>query len=1640
MSHISYLPQFAQRVVSLLIAYVLVCSSSFAAERSFETCHQIAREAIGTTTVTLLPQGDVSSLYYVFVGSDGGYAIVSSDDRTPALLGYSKNDVLKSVKDLPLPMQFLLQQYSNSVDDLKDGEKILTLKDEASSSMLKASRITGFKIEPLLGNIKYDQYQPYNNNCPVYNDIHCVTGCVPTAVAQVMRYYKYPNATIAAIPSYITGRYGLFVEGYQENTDINWEDMLDNYKKEPSSTKQADAVSQFMAMVGTALNADYGIGDNDIDNGTPAYTYKVETVLPMYFGYDADLIRYVLRSDYTLTEWNEILLNELLDGRPIIMGGEPTKKGADGHTFVCDGIDESGLYHINWGWGGMCDGYFDITILNPTGRGTGGGTTTDEGFHSKLEAIIGIQPRNGVVSVPSPVVTTKSISFTTNNTGNPCANVEYTKNYKTNGSLYMGIGYAKEDGKIVLLQQFSSIDGSEKGDFYNSQIEIPTAGFEEGKTYKICLIESLDMSTWKLCEKYDTKYFTLQKKNGTVEYVDESNQYTALSATLSVDKIIKHSHNTETCEYQCNIHFTNSGNKEYYGTSKLRINSTNSKPSDMFIWASGETFTSGLTVEKNSEYDVPYTFTADYSPIYYWVDAGNGQELSSGILEYQPEKVHYTVSYYAFGELLGEEYVKEGGTASGNPDKTPQHPIYTFSGWDKDLTNITSDREVNAIYTQNGKKVYCVYYYEYRGNNLYGQEFVLEGESASGLPDSLPKREGYTFVGWDRQESYLFADWDRNLLTNITSNIEVYAVFNFNIDNLATCTVSYRDWDGTPLGIEEVEHGSDAVGLSPNPERDGYTFIGWNCHKANTLILDFEHIAESLLPNLHYSSRSSGSGWYENNDVVTGRRSLYLSSKGYNEPTNISYSFEEAEDLSGSTAISFWHKGDAAVVKIGTKRVTDESYHYFNVEKHTNWTLVTIKWDELERPNSGIGSQFDFVNDKLYSEITEFIWETATINNVFGIDDVSIEGIDLSKETSPISLSNITGNIVATAQYRDNSIPIYTVSYVDWDGTPLGTEQVGEGENASGKPKTMPSRDGYMFAGWQSSSPHTIFADCENGEETWRGSYWYDYSGSGVSSHSIVSTGANSTEHSIKFTYSDIENYAGIGFSLYPNERAVDLSGSTGISFYHKGDPVIVEFCTGRITDNSYHIYEVLGHQDWTLVTINWSDIYGPGWGQGDNIDFDKEKLYSGVIRVQWKATSSTGSFWIDEVTVNGRDLSGTTFSLTNITKDVTLTAQYKKYFTVTYLESDGSLITTEQVVEGSRVIYNPYYEGETYGSWALVLDCALEDEILSPVTNSECFQRYMTSSKVTKDITLIHVHYLSIEYKDWDGTLIRSEYIAEGGTATGGIPSPNNLVINYGYLFIGWDKPLTNITESTVFTAQYGRPIVVTYYDWDGTKLGTKKVGEGGDATNLMTAPKRKGYIFVGWDKPLTNVTEDISVTAQYEINSSYHTVTYLDWDGMELGTEQVEDSWDAVGLSPNPQRDGYTFVGWDKSLTNITSDMSVTAQYEEKPLIFYTVTYMDWDGKILGTEQVPEGGDAVGLAENPQRAKYSFIGWSKPLTNITSKTTLIALYQPSTDIPSLDNVEELTKPQKVFKDGEIYILLPDGRKINIKGAELIE
>ena len=219
------------------------------------------------------------------------------------------------------------------------------------------------------------------------------------------------------------------------------------------------------------------------------------------------------------------------------------------------------------------------------------------------------------------------------------------------------------------------------------------------------------------------------------------------------------------------------------------------------------------------------------------------------------------------------------------------------------------------------------------------------------------------------------------------------------------------------------------------------------------------------------------------------------------------------------------------------------------------------------------------------------------------------------------------------------------------------------------------------------------------------------------------------------------------------------------------------------------------------------------------------------------------------------------------------------------------------------------------------------------------------------------------------------------------------------GYTFTGWDKAFTNVTADLVVTAQYSaNTYTVTFKDWNGTVLKTQQVQYGGAAT-APANPTRTGYTFTGWDKAFTNVTADLVVTAQYSANT--YTVTFKDWNGTVLKTQQVQYGGAATAPA-NPTRTGYTFTGWDKAFTNVTANLVVTAQYS---INTYTVTFKDWNGTVLKTQQVQYGGAATAPA-NPTRTGYTFTGWDKAFTNVTADLVVTAQYvqnEPvSTPVPS--------------------------------------
>jgi uncharacterized repeat protein (TIGR02543 family) len=257
--------------------------------------------------------------------------------------------------------------------------------------------------------------------------------------------------------------------------------------------------------------------------------------------------------------------------------------------------------------------------------------------------------------------------------------------------------------------------------------------------------------------------------------------------------------------------------------------------------------------------------------------------------------------------------------------------------------------------------------------------------------------------------------------------------------------------------------------------------------------------------------------------------------------------------------------------------------------------------------------------------------------------------------------------------------------------------------------------------------------------------------------------------------------------------------------------------------------------------------------------------------------------------------------------------------------------------------------------------------------------------SNVTSDLTVTAQYAIkayTVTFNDWDETELKTETVSHGAIAT----APANPT-RAGYNFVSWDTDFSNVTSDLTVTAQYViKTYDVTFKDWNGTELKSETVSHGAIAT-APTNPTREGYDFTGWDKSFSNVTSDLTVTAQYVIKT--YDVTFKDWNGTELKSETV--SHGAIATAPaNPTRTGYTFTGWDKGFSNVTSDLTVTAQYAIKT---YTVTFKDWNGTTLKTQMVSHGAMAT-APENPTRTGYTFTGWDVGFSNITDDLTVTARY----------------------------------------------
>ena len=454
--------------------------------------------------------------YYVFNnGQNQGFVIISGDDRAETVLGYATSGSF-DVDNIPCNMAAWLQGYADQIKYIQE--------HPAQSPQKPDFRRANPAISKLV-TCQWDQGDPFNAECPTVGKKKCVTGCVTTAVSQILYYHAKINGYMPSctdIPGYTTESRGDEMPGLT-GTSFDWGNMIDFYNSS-ATNEQKTAVAKLFQYVGTGLKAAYDLSEN---GGTFVWDDMPEIVFKDYFGYGNGIQLIRRTNKIPESEWDNLICNELANGRPVLYSGQSSS--GSGHSFVIDGYDGAGKYAINWGWGGYQDNYFALSALNPELGGAGAGTG---GFNYDQTALVGISPNNvdiySITVEETPVLSAVAICVADpsvnlgGNSINPADYIEYTGTRDGSGNIGLSlrfsygynlyydyqfnIGFAlMKDGAVINgYQNLANINFS--GGNYSYSI-YGTMGFGAGLAngdYQLKLAYKLASdSEWKLCVDAD---------------------------------------------------------------------------------------------------------------------------------------------------------------------------------------------------------------------------------------------------------------------------------------------------------------------------------------------------------------------------------------------------------------------------------------------------------------------------------------------------------------------------------------------------------------------------------------------------------------------------------------------------------------------------------------------------------------------------------------------------------------------------------------------------------------------------------------------------------------------------------------------------------------------------------------------------------------------------------------------------------------------------------------------------------------------------------------------------------------------------------------------------------------------------------
>lgn len=385
-------------------------------------------------------------LYYLYENENGeGWVIVAANDAMTPILAYSETGHFRT-ENMPVNIQKWLGKYNDFTRRLEADGVVATEEAQNEWKALRkgARKATAAAVVGPLIQTTWDQDDPYYNLCPGTGSNKAYTGCVATAMAQVMKYWNWPDQGVGSHsyrpldvntpydeytgqPNY-SSRYTQTLSANFGETTYDWNNMKNSYSGS-ATTAQKNAVATLMYHCGVATEMMYG---NDADGGSGTMTVNygdwnwgitstdeggcAQNALYTFFKYKkptgyvrAGYSEYGTKyyDSWTDADWTAMIKAELDKQHPIMYGGAGPTQYDGGHSFICDGYDDADYFHFNWGWSGSNDGYYTLSNLRPGSGGAGGGSYN---FNYDQDVIIGIEPDREPIEPGEPVYITWSVN------------------------------------------------------------------------------------------------------------------------------------------------------------------------------------------------------------------------------------------------------------------------------------------------------------------------------------------------------------------------------------------------------------------------------------------------------------------------------------------------------------------------------------------------------------------------------------------------------------------------------------------------------------------------------------------------------------------------------------------------------------------------------------------------------------------------------------------------------------------------------------------------------------------------------------------------------------------------------------------------------------------------------------------------------------------------------------------------------------------------------------------------------------------------------------------------------------------------------------------------------------------------------